>query len=209
MKVDIYTDGSCWPPKGPGGWASVTLGSGFHWERSGAVQHTTVNRMEITAVLNALTALPSPYDITIYSDSQYVCRSMGDWIRGKPNFLNVGWIHRWRHQGKLEILESVVKNRDLWRLVYDECFRHVSISTVWIRGHSGDKYNERCDVLAGEARRTISIDKSLYPDKFKYPSRQLDKIEMGIQGEELPPPHKCEGFKCHSELDNLTDNREN
>ena len=167
MKVDIYTDGSCWPSKGPGGWASITMGSGFHWERSGCGQVTTVNRMEVTAVLQALEALPSPYDVTIYSDSQYVCKSIGDWIHGKPNFLRVGWIHKWKLMGKLDHSDTPVKNVDLWKKIYNECFRHNSISSAWIRGHSGNIYNERCDALAGKARRTLKIDKSLYPGKFK------------------------------------------
>jgi len=208
MKVDIYTDGSCWPSRGPGGWAYVILGSGFNWEKSGSEQVTTNNRMEITAVLRALSALPSPYEVTIYTDSQYVSKSIGDWIHGEPNFLNVGWIHKWKRQGKLEIPESIVKNRDLWFSVYEECFRHNSISMVWIRGHAGDEHNDRCDKLAGAERRTLSVDKSQYPDKFLDPSRQLEKIEAGILGEELLPRPPSEKFVKQTDHNNLTDNQE-
>lgn len=135
VEVEIYTDGSARGNPGPGGWAA-TLRSGEHYkEISGGFACTTNNRMELLAVIEALKALKKSdvFDsfVTIWSDSSYVC-----------NAINKGWLFEWEKKG----LEKK-KNPDLWRL-FLPLYRLHNVKFIWVKGHSGNPQNERCDQLA-------------------------------------------------------------
>lgn len=130
-EVTIWTDGSAQPNPGRGGWAAVLLYGGYHKkELSGAAQHTTSNRMELTAVLEGIKALKRPCAITVITDSALV----------------VGWLeHDWKTKNEWCAL--------LVRQIREEitCGRHV-VEFKKVKGHAGRYYNERCDELAAQAR---------------------------------------------------------
>lgn len=136
--VDIFCDGACSGNPGPGGYGAILRCSGREKEISGWAPDTTNNRMEMTAVIEALRQLTRPCLITITTDSQYVVKGMTEWI--------VGWQRNgWRNSKKETVL-----NRDLWEALLDAGRQH-SITWKWVRGHAGHAENERCDCLAREA----------------------------------------------------------
>lgn len=139
-KVKVYTDGSCLGNPGPGGWACVVIESGKVSQFSGGAVNTTNNRMELMAVINALTYLKEPSSVTLYSDSQYVIRAFKE-----------GWLEKWQRNG-WNNTTGEVKNKDLWKLLYILAGKH-EIEWNWVKGHAGDKYNEICDTLAVTAAR--------------------------------------------------------
>lgn len=130
--VELFTDGSALGNPGPGGWCAI-LRFGAH-ERilSGGEAHTTNNRMELLAVIEGLNALKEPCSVTLYSDSTYVVKGIGEWLPG--------W--------KAKAFKGV-KNPDLWR-AYLEAIRPHRIKAHWVRGHNGHAENERCDKIAQE-----------------------------------------------------------
>ncbi len=136
-QVEIYTDGACKGNPGPGGWGALLLASGTQRELFGGESQTTNNRMELTAVIEALAALKRPCEVTLYLDSEYVRQGITQWIHG--------WKARgWRTAGK-----QAVKNVDLWQRL-DELVAssgHV-IDWRWVKGHAGNEGNERADALA-------------------------------------------------------------
>ena len=137
-KVVIHTDGACSGNPGPGGWG-VILESGTHRkELKGGESLTTNNRMELTAVIEALRQLTRPCLITITTDSQYVVKGMTEWIAGWQR-------NAWRNSKKEPVL-----NRDLWEALLEASRQH-SIIWKWVRGHDGHAENERCDCLARDA----------------------------------------------------------
>jgi ribonuclease HI len=150
--LKIYTDGGCSGNPGPGGWAFVMVLETFQGhtilsEENGAEKDTTNNRMELTAVIKSLLALKTMLDIpqraAIYTDSQYVQKGITEWIgKWKRN--------SWRTSDK-----KPVKNQDLW-IELDSLTAEFSLDWVWVRGHSGIDYNERCDRLTQEAIRSIN-----------------------------------------------------
>ena len=135
-----YTDGACSGNPGPGGWGVLLVarsGANVVKERTlkGGEAHTTNNRMELLAAINALVALDKPSDITMVTDSAYVKNGVTTWIQGwKKN--------GWRTAGK-----KPVKNADLWRRLDAAADRH-SVTWEWIKGHAGHAENERSDALA-------------------------------------------------------------
>jgi len=143
----IYTDGGCSGNPGPGGWAYVMVQETFQGEKiiarnKGAEKNTTNNRMELTAVIEALRALKStdgvPRQITVYTDSQYVQKGISEWI--------ITWKRNsWRTSDK-----KPVKNQDLW-MELDSLDGEFSIKWEWVRGHAGNEYNELCDQMTQEA----------------------------------------------------------
>ena len=137
-RIEIYTDGACRGNPGPGGWAA-TLQLGAHFrELSGAEPATTNNRMELTAVIEALSALKRESAVRIYTDSEYVRRGITEWLKA--------WKARdWRTADK-----KPVKNRDLWERLDTLAARH-DIEWHWVKGHSGVPGNERVDRLANAA----------------------------------------------------------
>jgi ribonuclease HI len=136
--VDIYTDGACRGNPGPGGWAAVLSAGGREKEISGAQLHTTNNRMELQAVIEALQALKRPLEVRLYTDSQYVRRGI------------LEWLPQWKARGWKTADRKPVKNQDLWQLLEAAAARH-RIEWHWVPGHSGIPGNERCDVLANAA----------------------------------------------------------
>jgi ribonuclease HI len=137
-QVDIYADGACRGNPGPGGWAAV-LSSGAH-ERaiSGAEPMTTNNRMELTAVIEALRALKRRVAVRVYSDSQYVRRGITEWLPA------------WKARGWRTADRKPVKNQDLW-LQLEELASGHDIQWHWVPGHAGIPGNERVDQLANAA----------------------------------------------------------
>lgn len=134
-KVVIYTDGACKGNPGPGGWG-VWMRAGEHEkELWGGERSTTNNRMELTAVIEALASLKRTCDVTIYTDSEYVRKGMTEWIHG------------WKSRGWKTADRKPVKNAELWtRLDALAALHHVEWR--WVKGHAGDPGNERADALA-------------------------------------------------------------
>jgi ribonuclease HI len=137
--VVIYTDGACKGNPGPGGWGAMLTTDGNVKELFGGELATTNNRMEMMAVIEALSALKRPCRVTLHVDSQYVLKGMTEWIRG------------WKARGWRTAAKEPVKNVDLWQkldaLVTGSGH---SIEWIWVRGHDGDPGNERADVLANK-----------------------------------------------------------
>lgn len=140
-EVTIYTDGGCSPNPGPGGYGVILLYGSQRRELSGGFCRTTNNRMELLAAIRGLEALKEPCDVRLFSDSQYVV-----------NGIMKGWAQRWRSNGWRRNRTELAENHDLWEQLLLLCENH-AVQLEWIRGHSGHPENERCDELAGEARR--------------------------------------------------------
>ena len=136
--VEIFGDGACSGNPGPGGYGAILRCSGREKEISGWAPETTNNRMELTAIIEALRQLTRPCRITITTDSQYVVKGMTEWIAGWQK-------NGWRNSKKEQVL-----NRDLWEALLEQSQSH-SIIWRWVRGHAGHAENERCDCLAREA----------------------------------------------------------
>ncbi len=136
-QIVIYTDGACKGNPGPGGWGVLLQSGGTEKELFGGERSTTNNRMELMAVIQALSALKRPCNVTLYLDSQYVLKGMTEWLPG------------WKAKGWRTASKAPVKNVELWQqldqLVQDS--GHV-IDWRWVRGHNGDPGNERADALA-------------------------------------------------------------
>lgn len=134
-EVSIYTDGACRGNPGPGGWGSVLVYGRYEKELSGGERETTNNRMELTAAIEGLSALKEPCKVTLYSDSKYLVDAfLQDWVEG------------WRAKGWRRGREEL-KNPDLWEKLYNLTRTH-DVTFVWVKGHAGHNYNERCDKLA-------------------------------------------------------------
>lgn len=143
-KVEIYTDGSCKQNPGPGGWGAVLVYQGRELELSGGQADTTNNRMELTAVIEALKKLREPCQVTLTTDSKYV-----------SDGISKGWAASWKAKGWKKADKSPALNPDLWGTLLDLCELH-TVEFVWVKGHAGHPYNERCDTLAqGEAQRIM------------------------------------------------------
>lgn len=135
-KLDIYTDGSCRKNPGPGGWGAVLVYDGREMEISGGEADTTNNRMELTAVIEALSRLKAPCEVTLTTDSKYVCDG-----------IMKGWAAGWRKKGWKKGDGSPALNPDLWEKLLKLCEVH-TVKFVWVKGHAGHPYNERCDEMA-------------------------------------------------------------
>ena len=134
--VDIYTDGACRGNPGRGGWGAILVYEGHEKELSGGEAQTTNNRMELTAAIVALQALKEPCDVTLSSDSKYMIDS-----------ITKGWAVSWRAKGWKKGDKSPALNPDLWETLLNLLEKH-TVEFVWVRGHNGHAYNERCDTLA-------------------------------------------------------------
>ena len=135
-KVEIYTDGACRNNPGRGGWGAILVYAGREKELSGGEKLTTNNRMELSAVIAALSALKEECEVILTTDSQYVV-----------NAIEKGWLNSWKNNGWRKSDKSHVQNVDLWEQLIELLERH-KVSFVWVKGHNGHPYNERCDVLA-------------------------------------------------------------
>ncbi|WP_427912454.1 ribonuclease HI [Ramlibacter sp. MMS24-I3-19] len=136
-QVVIYTDGACKGNPGPGGWGVLLQSGATTKELYGGETGTTNNRMEMTAVIQALSALKRPCAVTLYLDSQYVLKGITEWLPG------------WKAKGWRTAAKAPVKNAELWQRL--DALVHGSGHTIdwrWVRGHNGDAGNERADALA-------------------------------------------------------------
>jgi len=133
--VVIHTDGACKGNPGPGGWGALLVSGVHERELFGGAAQTTNNRMELTAVIEALGALKGPCHVVVYTDSSYVQKGISEWI------------HAWKVRGWKTADKKPVKNDDLWRLLDVAAARH-EIEWRWVKGHAGDPGNERADALA-------------------------------------------------------------
>ena len=137
-KVEIFTDGACKGNPGPGGWGAILRYGEKEKELYGAEAHTTNNRMELLAAIEALSALGESCQVSITTDSQYVRKGITEWMKV--------WKQRqWRTTDK-----KPVKNQDLWVRLDEQVNRH-QLEWHWVRGHSGHPENERADALANKA----------------------------------------------------------
>lgn len=145
-KITIYTDGACKGNPGPGGWGAILRSIG-HVEKElfGGEILTTNNRMEMTAVIEALSALKRPCDVALYVDSKYVLQGVTEWLPG------------WKARGWKTAAKQPVKNVDLWQKL-DTLVNTAghTIEWVWVKGHTGDLGNERADALAN-----LGVEKAL------------------------------------------------
>lgn len=139
IRVEIFTDGACSGNPGAGGWGAILRHKDIEKELSGATAETTNNRMEMTAVIEALKALKKECNITLYTDSRYVMDGVTQWL---PNWKRNNW--------KTTNKKSDVKNVDLWQEL-DSLVNQHEIRWVWVKGHNGHPENERVDQLAREA----------------------------------------------------------
>jgi ribonuclease HI len=134
-EVEIYTDGACKGNPGPGGWGAWLRSGSHEKELWGGAPHTTNNRMELTAVIEALAALRQPSQVRLYTDSEYVKNGI------------TTWIHNWKSRGWTTADRKPVKNVDLWQRL-DALRDQHRVEWRWVRGHAGDPGNERADALA-------------------------------------------------------------
>ena len=133
--VVVYTDGACKGNPGRGGWGAWLKMDEHHKELFGGEALTTNNRMELTAVIEALGSLKRTCDVTVHTDSEYVRKGITEWIHG------------WKRRGWKTADNKPVKNADLWRRL--DALRELhEVQWRWVKGHSGDPGNERADALA-------------------------------------------------------------
>ena len=138
--IAVYTDGACSGNPGPGGWGVVLLYQGRQKEMSGFEANTTNNRMELTAVIQGLSALKTnDITITVYTDSKYIVDA-----------INQHWLDNWQNKNWRNAAKQPVANRDLWEqiIALNQKFKP---TYVWVKGHSTNEYNNRCDAMAVQA----------------------------------------------------------
>ena len=133
--INIYTDGACSGNPGIGGWGVVILNNGEEIQLNGGANNTTNNKMELTAAIKALEYFEQRKDLIIYTDSKYV----KDGIES--------WIINWKQNGWKTSTKKPVKNKEMW-IALDDLIKKHNINWKWVRGHAGDKYNEKADYLA-------------------------------------------------------------
>ena len=134
--VDMYSDGACSGNPGPGGYGTIIVFGGVEKELSGGERNTTNNRMELSGAIAGLEALKYPCSVTLYSDSKYL-------VDG----ITKGWAKNWRANNWVKSDKKPALNSDLWSKLLDLLEIH-EVTLVWIKGHNGHPYNERCDALA-------------------------------------------------------------
>lgn len=142
-KVEIFTDGACKGNPGPGGWGALMIAGAHKKELYGGERNTTNNRMELKAVIEALTALKRPCDVIVHTDSQYVQKGISEWIHG------------WKARGWKTAAKEPVKNADLWQALDAAQAQH-KIEWRWVKGHAGHEGNERADALANLGVASVS-----------------------------------------------------
>ena len=141
-KVEIFTDGACKGNPGAGGWGALLTVDGHEKEIFGGELNTTNNRMELKAVIEALTTLTRPCEVVLHTDSQYVQKGISEWIHG------------WKKRGWKTAAKEPVKNEDLWKAL-DAIQATHTVDWRWVRGHNGHPGNERADVLANRGVETV------------------------------------------------------
>ncbi len=141
-KVQIYTDGACLGNPGKGGWGAILIYKEHQKKIFGGELETTNNRMEMKAVIESLRALKKSSEIILYTDSTYVKDGI------------TKWIHSWKKNGWRNANRKPVKNSDLWQELDIEVKKH-RIEWIWVKGHSGNYYNEIVDELARNGASSI------------------------------------------------------
>ena len=134
--VIIYTDGACSGNPGPGGWGAILIYKNTYKEISGGKKETTNNEMELTAVVESLSLLKETCNVTLYSDSSYVV-----------NAVNKKWLTNWKNNGWINSKKKTLPNLALWKKL-DTLLELHRVTFVWVKGHSDNEYNNRCDNLA-------------------------------------------------------------
>ena len=134
--VTIYTDGACSGNPGAGGWGAILMHEGVKKEFSGFDKETTNNKMELTAVIEALKKLKKPCKVQLYSDSAYVVNAM-----------TLGWLENWKNNGWRGSDKKPVKNIELWEEL-DKLLQVHEVEFIKVKGHADNEYNNRCDALA-------------------------------------------------------------
>ena len=135
-QVTIYTDGACSGNPGPGGWGAILEWNGREKELSGGERETTNNRMELSGVIFALSALKEPCAVDLYTDSKYVFDAV-----------DKGWVYTWRKNGWRKADKKPALNVDLWERLLPLLGKH-SVTWHWVKGHAENEKNNRCDALA-------------------------------------------------------------
>ncbi len=137
-KIELFTDGACSGNPGPGGWGAILRYNGHEKELCGGEKETTNNRMELTAVIEGLSALKEPCEIELFTDSKYVCDAVVK-----------RWVYSWKANGWKKADKKPALNVDLWEKLLELLDTH-KVNFNWIKGHAGHPENERCDTLAVE-----------------------------------------------------------
>ncbi len=145
--IQIYTDGACLGNPGPGGWGAVVLDGRERRELSGGYGLTTNNRMEMLAVIEALSLLTDRSEVELYTDSKYI-----------HDAVEKGWLAKWKRNGWRTAEKKAVKNQDLWLRIDSQLKVH-DVTFHWVRGHSGNPENECCDRLASTAVQGKNLPK--------------------------------------------------
>ena len=135
-QVSIYTDGACSGNPGPGGWGAILEWNGRKKELSGGERETTNNRMELSGVIFALSALKEPCAVDLYTDSKYVFDAV-----------DKGWVYTWRKNGWRKADKKPALNVDLWERLLPLLEKH-RVTWHWVKGHAENEKNNRCDALA-------------------------------------------------------------
>ena len=135
-KIELFTDGACSGNPGPGGWGAILRYNGHEKELCGGEAETTNNRMELTAVIEGLSALKEPCEIELFTDSKYVCDAVAK-----------RWVYSWKANGWKKADKKPALNVDLWEKLLELLDTH-KVNFNWIKGHAGHPKNERCDTLA-------------------------------------------------------------
>jgi ribonuclease HI len=141
-EITIYTDGACSGNPGKGGWGAILIDAKEEKYLSGSNQLTTNNQMELKATIEALKAIVKPHNIALYTDSQYVKNGI------------TSWIFNWKKNGWKTANKKPVANKDLW-IELDKYVKIHSVNWFWVKGHSGDHYNEIADQLAVKAMNEV------------------------------------------------------
>jgi len=136
-KIDIYTDGACRGNPGPGGWGALLIYKDADKAIYGGEIDTTNNRMEMTAIIEALKIVKMDCNITLYTDSKYVMDGI------------TKWLSNWKKKGWITSKKKPVKNKDLWQILEESISKH-NIEWQWVKGHAGIPGNEKADELANQ-----------------------------------------------------------
>ena len=143
-KIDIYTDGACRGNPGPGGWGALLIYKDTDKTIYGGEKNTTNNRMEMTAIIEALKIVKMDCNITLYTDSKYVMDGITKWL------LN------WKKKGWMTSNKKPVKNKDLWQVLEESISKH-NIEWRWVKGHAGIPGNEKADELANQGIDELTL----------------------------------------------------
>ncbi|MBE8949940.1 MAG: ribonuclease HI [Quinella sp. 3Q1] len=162
--IQIHTDGSCLGNPGAGGWAAVIVDENNRREEiCGGAEHTTNNRMELTAAIRALEKISAGASVELFTDSSYL----------KNAFTN-GWLVKWKRNGWKTATKSPVLNQDLW-LKLDELISARAVKFNWVKGHAGNYFNERCDELARRVAGKFQRQAKIAPPPKIFKSPKISK----------------------------------